>query len=251
MSPTAIPGNLILKNEMVDADPFFNNVSLLLYGDGANGSTTIVDSSPSPKTVTAFGDAQISTAQSKFGGSSLAFDGTGDYLQVIDDSIRLGSSDFTIEFWVYFPTGFTFLQGMSPLYIGGTNNIVFSPFSIRDNAGTVVSFINGQNSPAWNIAANIPFTTIVRDTWLHWSIARKGSNWYTFENGQIKSQFTSTESVFDPGGNNGRTLFLGRAYTDGAKDVLCYIDDFRITKGIARYTANFTPPTAPFPEVLG
>jgi hypothetical protein len=63
-------------------DPYFSNVSLLLHGDGANGSTTIVDSSPSPKTVTAVGNAQISTAQSKFGGSSLAFDGSGDYLTV-------------------------------------------------------------------------------------------------------------------------------------------------------------------------
>ena len=43
-------------------DPDYSNVSLLLHGDGANGSTTLVDSSPSPKTVTAFGDAQISTA---------------------------------------------------------------------------------------------------------------------------------------------------------------------------------------------
>ena len=59
-------------------DPDFANVSLLLHGDGTNGSTTIVDSSSSSKTVTAVGDAQISTAQSKFGGSSIYFDGTGD-----------------------------------------------------------------------------------------------------------------------------------------------------------------------------
>jgi hypothetical protein len=63
-------------------DPYYGNVSLLLRGNGTNGSTTIIDSSPSPKTVTAFGNAQISTAQSKFGGSSIAFDGTGDYLDV-------------------------------------------------------------------------------------------------------------------------------------------------------------------------
>jgi hypothetical protein len=52
-------------------DPYYGNVSLLLYGNGTNGSTTIIDSSPSPKTVTAFGNAQISTAQSKFGGQRL------------------------------------------------------------------------------------------------------------------------------------------------------------------------------------
>ena len=62
-------------------DPFFfSNVSLLLHGDGTNGSTLIKDSSPRMNTVTAVGNAQISTAQSKFGGSSIAFDGTGDSL---------------------------------------------------------------------------------------------------------------------------------------------------------------------------
>jgi hypothetical protein len=244
---------IITGTQKYETDPYRNNVSLLLHGN-ADGSGNILDSSPSPKTITKFGDTTSTIPPSYPNGNStfgnaLYFDGNGDYLQAVDDAMRLGSSDFTIEFWVYFPTGFTFLQGASPLYIGGTNNIIFSPFSIRDSAGSVVSYINGQNSPAWNIAANVPFTTIVRDTWLHWSITRNGSNWYTFENGQIKSQFTSAESVYDPGGDNGRTLLLGRAYTDGVKDVLCYIDEFRLTQGVARYTSNFTPPTAPFPDI--
>ena len=87
----------------VATDPNFADVSLLLHGNGTNGSTTITDSSPSPKTVTAVGNAQISTAQSKFGGSSIAFDGTGDYLSVPNDgTLQMGSVDFTIEFWIYF-----------------------------------------------------------------------------------------------------------------------------------------------------
>ena len=72
---------IITGTEKYETDPYRSQVSLLLHGDGANGSTTIVDSSPSPKTVTAVGNAQISTTQSKFGGSSLAFDGAGDYLE--------------------------------------------------------------------------------------------------------------------------------------------------------------------------
>ena len=63
-----------------DEDPYFNNVSLLLRGNGINGSTTIIDESATPKTVTVYGNAQISTAQSKFGGASIYLDGTGDYL---------------------------------------------------------------------------------------------------------------------------------------------------------------------------
>jgi hypothetical protein len=83
-------------------DPNFADVSLLLHGDGANGSTTIIDSSPTPKTVTAFGNAQISTAQSKFGGASIALDGTGDYASTGNSSdLLMGSAVFTIECWFY------------------------------------------------------------------------------------------------------------------------------------------------------
>jgi hypothetical protein len=80
-------------------DEYYDNVSLLLYGNGTNGSTTITDNSPSPKTVTAVGNAQISTAQSKFGGASIAFDGTGDYITVPDSSafvLGLSNEPYTV-----------------------------------------------------------------------------------------------------------------------------------------------------------
>ena len=67
-------------------DEYFNDVSLLLYGDGTNGSTAIVDSSSNAHAITVNGDAQISTAQSKFGGASMYFDGTGDYITAPSDS---------------------------------------------------------------------------------------------------------------------------------------------------------------------
>jgi hypothetical protein len=66
---------LITPGQPVPVDLNRSNVSLLLHGNGTNGSTTITDNSPSPKTVTAVGNAQISTAQSKYGGGSIAFDG--------------------------------------------------------------------------------------------------------------------------------------------------------------------------------
>ena len=65
---------------LTPAEPYFHNNSLLLHGDGTNGSTTFKDDSINNHTITAYGNAQISTAQSKFGGSSIYFDGNGDYL---------------------------------------------------------------------------------------------------------------------------------------------------------------------------
>ena len=81
-------------------DPYGANVSLLLHMDGSNGGTAFTDSSSSPSTLTANGNAQISTAQSKFGGASGLFDGTGDYVVIPSNSkFDFGSSDMTIEFW--------------------------------------------------------------------------------------------------------------------------------------------------------
>jgi len=240
MSPTTIPGTLILKNEMVEADPFFNNVSLLLHGDGTNGSTTIVDSSPSPKTVTAFGDAQISTAQSKFGGASIAFDGTGDYLTVpANNGFVFGTNDFTIEGWIL------------PTQID-TRNIIVSSFPNATSGNWILCLENGKL--AWYLFPNTTFnftwtstTTFPLNQWSHFALTRESNNWRLFYNGIIENTATQTTPV-----GNLNQLEIGR-YNASPTNLLFngYIDDLRITKGIARYTANFTPPTAPFPEVLG
>ncbi len=77
------------------------NTVLLLHADGSNGSTVFVDSGSNGKTVTAYGNAQISTAQSKFGGASAYFDGNGDYLSVpSSDDWSFGTEAFTMEAWI-------------------------------------------------------------------------------------------------------------------------------------------------------
>jgi len=82
------------------ADEHYNSVSLLLNANGADNSTVFTDTSPTPKTVTAVGNAKISTSQSKFGGSSMYFDGTGDYLTSPSSTdFDLGGT-YTVEFWV-------------------------------------------------------------------------------------------------------------------------------------------------------
>ena len=245
-----ISGDLRLAKDSVAAtDTNIREVSLLLHGDGANGSTTITDSSLTPKTVTAAGNAQISTAiADPFGSSTgvIAFDGTGDYLECANNDFIFGSNDFTVEFWVYFPSGFVFTLGMSPVAITTLTGEpeIFAPFSIRSSAGNVKSYIWGDS--VWSIALGVEFTTITRDTWQHWAITRSGSSWKLFSNGIALSSFTSSQAINNP--NNTAKLLVARGFTDGVKDVQCYIDDLRITKGVARYTSNFTPPTAPFPD---
>ena len=229
MSPTAIPGNLILKNEMVEADPFFNNVSLLLHGDGANGSTTIVDSSPSPKTVTVFGDAQISTAQSKFGGASLLFDGDGDRLDIANsEDFTFGTGDYTIEGWLYQST--FAVNTLVDLRGNGTAIGIYS--SIGNERLAFVGIGITQ--------ASIAFTA---NEWTHWAVTREGSTIRLFVGGTLAG------SAADNRNYTNTTCRIGHSTTGQVFNG--YIDDLRITKGIARYASNFTPPTAPFPEVLG
>jgi len=239
MSPTTIPGNLILKNGWIIAkdeknpvDPYFSNVSLLLHGDGTNGSTTIVDSSPSPKTVTAVGNAQISTAQSKFGGASLAFDGNGDYLTVPDNAdYAFGAADFTLEAWVYFGN----LTDYSTIASTRDANNSLTGWTLGvDVSEQPYFYTNG-----FDIIGN----ALAQNTWHHIAMARAGSSLRMYVNGmQVGSTFPDTKNYTN------QTLAIGSVVGGPQQLFNGYIDDLRITKGVARYTSNFTPPTAPFPD---
>jgi hypothetical protein len=228
-----ISGDLRLAKDYVEVDPSFANVSLLLHGNGASGSTTITDSSPSPKTVTAVGNAQISTAQSKFGGASIVFDGTGDYATVPSSSDwTLGSSgDFTIECWVY-PNG---SQAANAGIVS-----TFTSWSVYQNRWAIA--INSLTVRWFDTSGNIAISgSISAAQWSHLAVSRSGSTIYLFINGastgtQTVNQIYTTQERLIVGSLPGQNDFNG------------YIDDLRITKGISRYNATFTPPTAPFPD---
>ena len=217
-------------------DEEFGNVSLLLHGDGTNGSTTIVDSSSSPKAVTAVGDAQISTAQSKFGGSSIAFDGTGDYLSISSNTALDLGSTWTIEFFVYLNT----LGG------GDDRNAFVSTGTLNTNGHLQIYTEVGPKlvvrcgGTGGNDAASgsSPFNPA---TWTHLAFVSNNLAATIYVNGLANGTGTLASASTEPISRIGALIF-------SAYDLDGYIDDLRITKGIARYTSNFTPPTAPFPD---
>jgi hypothetical protein len=229
------------------ADEYFQNVSLLLHGNGTNGSTTITDNSPSPKTVTAVGNAQISTAQSKFGGSSIEFDKVADRLTLAASSdFAFGTGDFTIEFWAYSRdvSGTTqrgFLQissatgGLSPSYV---NSI-----SIYQGANATGGVLNGGLvASVDNNFVGSNTAVLSTNTWFYVALTRASGTVRLFFNGNVHASIANTSNL------TASNLVIGGIWDtsflfDG------YIDDLRITKGIARYTANFTPPAAPFPDI--
>jgi len=211
---------------------------LLLHGDGINGSTTIIDNSPSPKTVTAFGNAQISTAQSKFGGASLAFDGNGDYLTLGDVSSQLLlSGDFTIECFVRFNSLSTFQSICQTVWNSGG----FFLFHHLDYQNKISFYVWNHNSAAPLLTQS---SSMAINTFYHVAVTRAGSTFRLFVNGELESSTTSAATITLP-------LQYAGIYRDPSfflYGLNGYIDELRITKGIARYTSNFTPPTAPFPD---
>jgi hypothetical protein len=214
-------------------DANFDSVSLLLHMDGSNGSATFTDSSKNALVVTANGNAQISTTQSRFGGASGLFDGTGDYLSTPDTAaIRLESGDFSIEGWIYRNT-----SGALHNIANKRVNTPVSGYVWRVNANNTLQFFFTGGSTVTSTA------TVSFGQWTHVAVTRQGNTVRQFIDGVLDA----TTATFANGTTNATELRIGVDETaiDGFNG---YIDDLRITKGVARYTANFTPPSAPFPD---
>jgi hypothetical protein len=208
------------------------NTSLLL--NYTNGQIT---DSTSKNDLETIGGANISTAQSKWGGSSMYFDGTGDYLYIANNLVNtISSGDFTIETWVY-PTSFADWKG-----IIGYGPVNPTHLVLRLNASGNVQY--WLNSPANIVTSNVALSL---NTWSHIALVRSGSasnNVKLYVNGSLVGQSTSTYTVPQ------YQIVIGRTYDASDQEYFAgYLNDLRITKGYARYTANFTPPTGAFPTL--
>jgi len=209
-------------------DPLFSQVAMLLHMDGGDASTTFTDSSASPKSVTAYGDAQISTDESKFGGASGLFDGDGDYLGLgsTPPFTGWGDQDWTVEAWV------------RPSSVSGYRIVFTAVLRLNIhllNTGDI--YVNDANTGAGGLAIS---SALITDTWQHLAVVRSGSDTSVFVDG------ISLGSAEVPYGNGGGAWRLGGDDSQSSYH-FGYIDEFRVTLS-ARYTANFTPPTAAFPN---
>ena len=250
---------LVWSTGYAPVDEYYDSVSLLLYGNGTNGSTTITDNSPSPKTVTAVGNAQISTAQSKFGGASIAFDGNGDYATApISSDFEFGTGDFTVEGFVYVNSFSGIQKYVNLASIGrgalGGVPLVTNGWTLRFES-TQIIFYRYDGSVETTIARS---TTVSTGTWHHIAVSRVGTNLRIFLNGtQVGATETNSTAYNKIATGGSQDLHIGRFLSGDITQqaplpyssfLNGYIDDLRITKGVARYTSNFTPPTAPFPN---
>lgn len=229
-----------LLNPTGGGDPYFSAVSLLLHFDGTNGSTTFTDSSSNALTVTAVGNAQI-TSSSKFGTGAATFDGNGDYLTIPDNALlEVGSGDFTIEAWVYITSSTGFKSFVSKL-------LGFGPYLLAVNGTTFVYYLS-SNGTSWDVASGVSGGTVSINTWTHLALVRNGSTVTPYLNGTAGTSTTTTATLID----NSHAFLIGADQGTPAGNYVDFfngrVDELRFTKGVARYTANFTPPTAAFPD---
>lgn len=208
------------------ADPYFANVVLLCHGNGTNGQTTFTDSSSSAKTLTRLGDAQVTTTDAKFGNGCILFDGTGDRVSAADSNdFRFGTGDFTIEAWVRLATTGAF-RGIVRFEASGTS------YHLRVTSGNALS---------WGTSADsITVGSLAANTWYHCAVARASGSLRVFLDGSSSTPLTFTT---DLSGTSGTFYIGGNTFLWNGR-----LEEVRVTKGVARYTANFVPPTAPFPN---
>ena len=213
-------------------DVHFPKVSLLLPFNGSNGATSTSDSSNNNSTVTFVGTSQISTAQSKFGGSSMLFDGDSDYLTVTNSSFstfNASGATLTIEFWVYF-NSISGQQDFVMNYANSSGGLV-----IRKTSGHVI-----QTNLSGDGADITGTTTVSAGQWYHVALSGSSGSYKLFLNGTQEGS-TYTGAL----GAGSSTYQIGAFYWSGSLygPLNGYLDDLRFTAGLARYTSNFTPPT--------
>ena len=215
--------NMVLPGA-VEVVPPDENTLLLLHGED------LTDSSIYGNTVTNNG-VTVSTAQSKFGGKSLYFNGSSSKLIVNSDLFNFGSGDFTVDWWEYITatpaTRFTisYNNGWGGICAGGSGN-------------TNKLYISSINP--WDMFQSDAFSTTL-NTWVHWAVVRSGNNFYTFRNGVKYWSGTGSGSVFW----NGAGFVVGAFPYDSSHYFGGYIDEFRVSN-VARWTEAFTPPTEPY-----
>jgi len=167
------------------------------------------------------------------------FDGSGDYLSTPDSADwDFGTGDFTIDFWVRFnalPAEGSF-QVVYNQYVDGNN---FFVFDVLKQGGKYYwrcqSYVASAN--VWMIDREVTLNT---DTWYHVAVARAANNLYIFQGGVLMGTAAAISgSVPDLAGS----LYIGE-YGGGSYWLNGWLDEFRVSKGVARWTSNFTPPTA-------
>ncbi len=248
LNTTTITNNLTLNgalNNLLSISPIPGGIDsytkLMLHMDGANNSSTFTDSSSGLHTFTSY-SSTIDTSTSVFGGASGNFPVNKYISTPASSDFNLGSGDFTIDFRVRLnSTGGSY--HFVTFYGQEVSANDFS-FNVNMQDGTHLQFAyTTTGSSATTLGVSYAFST---NTWYHIAISRTGGKIYFFVNGVLQNVggTTFTATIYTPS----TPLRIGwEGYYTGSPYYLDgHLDEFRISKGVARWTSNFTPPTSSY-----
>lgn len=178
-----------------------------------------------------------STSVKKFGTASYSFNGTSDYIysDSSQEKFNFRNGDFTVDWWEY-RTDAT--AGKTLVSRDATG--VYSPFVFGYSDGTNLRAYITSNGSSWDIASAQNMGTITLNTWVHYAITRSGNTYRTFKNGVQQATWTSSSTIL------ASTAQMTIARYNSGNHFAGYIDEFRMIKGYAEYTADFTPPVKPY-----
>lgn len=214
------------------SDPYYDNVSLLLHMDGSNGSSTFTDVSKNALTVTVNGTCTITDSYGKFGQSFGNVSATTSFLSVPATDLGFGTGDFTVECW-YMRTAATFTNNIGVVF--------WQPQTHSSGSGRINIYVLSDGRFVCAVfGAELAASTALTwnlNQWYHLAVTRSGGAFLRlFRDGAIV------------GSNSNRTNNFpsDTTYRIELRNPNHYIDEFRVTKGVSRYTSAFTPPTRPF-----
>ena len=237
-SPTATPnpgdtieyyapdGTTVLASGVVDSTD-----SNYVYLDGSGIGTFAVPRNRTANKVNFIDGAQISTAQAKFGSSSLDVTSSASDAATVDstDDFGFGTGDFTVESFIYL----TALNNNKAIFD-------FRDGSASDSA--IAAFESVGGSVVLTIAGSVVITssgTLTQNAWSHVAITREAGTLRLFIDGVLEGSVANATNL-----GSSAPLHIGDDYND-SNGVPAYFDEFRIEKGVSKYNSAFTPPTQP------
>jgi hypothetical protein len=221
-------------------DPYFANVVLLAVNDNkANGTTSFVDQSPNPKTITTVGNGQYSTAQAPAGmTSSYLGDGANDGLSLVNNAdFNFGTGDFTVEMMLRY-TDFSNFYSVYSYGYTSAGSLLLQP---RTSDGGMDVYANGLLTTSESSA--LPSAGV----WFHYAVSRSSGTLRLYRDGLQKHSVANTANI-----SNAAILqlFNGGAGSDTSWSLKGHAACVRVTKGVDRYPGgtSFTPPSLPLPS---
>ena len=225
------------------SDSNLNFTKVLMGFDGVDASTTFVDESPLARSgIVGTGNAQIDTAQFKFGASSALFDGAGDGISLdISSDWHFGAGDFTVEAQVRpsSVTGARWIVGQGDTLSNAARN----GWALWMSAGVPSFSYVAEGASTW-VDAVIGVSTLATNSQTHLMVAREGSTIRLFVEGSLDNSAALTAELKNASATDAR---IGTTSTSTV-GYAGHIDELRILKGKAAQIAAFTAPTSAYPR---